>query len=275
MPDSLIKIPGDTRRKPTRPALNQNDPINRGLTHATVVTAPTGDTLFDLTGRYNGAVASDFQYVMSGEMGLSLDATQTGDVDSSSEVLVDAAAVGLNAGTFSMWVTPTVSSDYYTYFADTDGTRHAFYYRDSTGQMNAYIDARTETWTWALSSYLNKPHLFTFGYDKGTDAIKFWVDGVAQSGNGKAGTWGSTALGSNFYWGNRFASLTGVNGGNLLDGYWHGLRIYQRLLSNAEVQRLYLEPYAGLVRPRYIPVSAAAAAAGNPWYYYAQQRLIA
>lgn len=139
-----------------------------------------------------------------------------------------------DSGSISLWVRINFASiDGLTFqqFFDSDGTRHAFFMNGSN-VLQMYIDGRIRDFnvSWAASDVV---HL-AFVWNKSSDTQSLYVNGLAQSARtGPSGTWGSTALGSNIYWFQRYTSNQQPNADGV-DG-----SIWSRALSPDEVWFLY------------------------------------
>ena len=157
------------------------------------------------------------------------------------------AAVNLNTGTFVMLCVPAFDgseSGVNRQFFDSDGARHAFWRGTLANICFMYNDGRQTAYnTSANWSAGDEVHL-AFVYNKTGNVQQMWVDGVSQTQSSPSGTWGGTALGTNFHIAERFAAGFGRFDGDVLE-----IATYSAALSGAEIGMLAKRFSPIMVRP--------------------------
>lgn len=252
------------------PQINWDDPINRGL-RACLICQTGAASPIDLVQQQAWTVSSDVPNV---DEKTPLKSVAVRELDFSGAGTNSRAAIGLD-GTFNThsWVTWAKydsgygSFDYINAFNSNNNTC----FTNTTTQVvtRVYTDSTFRTISLGNPNDLAY-HQYGATYDyqpSGTSTYSGYFDGKSRGANAHTGTIDTSI--SNFRLGNR------TTGGRLLVGRIAQARFWgDRVLTVKDYERLYHEPWAGLVAPRYIPVTAAAVAGGNPWYYYAQQRMV-
>lgn len=171
-----------------------------------VIHAPDGTTLTtedSTSNNYDGTVTS--ANAATGKVGGGAVFTN----GTTSRVTLNSAAVNLNEGTISMWIKPSFNATdgTFNYFFDTTSARHAFFKSSMSGLVQMYNDARTTNYT-GLTFTAGTWYHFVFVYKKTGNVQNLYINGVLQTAGTTAGTWGSTALGANAFFGNNHSNNT-------------------------------------------------------------------
>lgn len=128
---------------------------------------------------------------------------------------------------------PSQSAAFYQFF-DTDGARHAFYQTNVANRFSIYNDGRYTdfdvTGLWTVGTWAH----FACVYNKTGNVQQLYVNGAAATVAGvPTGVWGSTALGTNFYVGQRFAAAY-----SFLDGRIAEVGVYSVAKTASEIAAL-------------------------------------
>lgn len=213
--------------------LNKSHPLTMGLNVSFLCNEGGGQTVMNsANSRFNGTLTSST--FTKSQKGSSVEFNSA----TASEISVLSNVLTLNQGSISMWIKPSFNATdgTFNYFFDSDGARHAFFHSSVSGLVQMYNDARTTNFT-GNTFVSGTWYHFVFVYNKTGNVQKMYINGVERSPGAQAGTWGSTALGTNIHIGRRISTSDGST------SQFQNILIYNRNLSSSEIRQLYVEPY--------------------------------
>lgn len=259
-------------RKPARPVLDPNDPINRGLVGCWPIgfSPPINTANFamgceDISLFRNdakGNFSNQFLVPGSHHGGFAYYANDVNHYISAP----DKPWLGLNNFTICAWANPLSGTG-----SGLFGKRNAsFNYalRIASGVWQCYTNIGGAQIVSGATGIITNKYQFVCGTYDGAN-LKVWLNGNIDGTLSVSGTPAIDATAE--------LRLGAVNGDSSLNGYADGFRVYNRALSAAEIQRLYAEPWAGIYEaaPRWrVGVAAAGGGSFNPGWASGATRTI-
>lgn len=235
------------------------DPINKDLKGCWVLNEASGTIARDLSGNNNTATLGSLATWGAG--GASQAVTFVGTQNNNNMITVGNSNSINIVGNISLvvWVYPKISNAFQCLFSRSNGTggnRQYAVFLSSAGVTKIYLDFanggqgdQVVTPNWAT----NKWNCIAVTAD-GTN-IRIYVNGILAAT--KVSALLPTSQTYSLYLGQENSSSFALNG--LLDIP----RVFGRVLTAAEVARLYYEPFAGILTPRRRPWIGAAAVGGS------------
>jgi len=136
--------------------------------------------------------------------GSALAQTRSLVLNGSSQYATGAVVVPNDEGSYSVWLKPNFaqSSGLVGVIADSDPARHQFYWDSGLNRLTCFIDGRTDSWniTWTSGVWVH----VAFAWKKSIDRLDAYLGGVKLTPNGRGGTWGVTAAGTQITIGARY-----------------------------------------------------------------------
>lgn len=192
--------------------------------------ARQGTSALDSSGNANTGTINGNPLWGVGKIGSGLILDGTGDY-------INSVHNGMNKdmGTVTMWVKDAFASSDTSaerFYFDSDGTHHAFYKSTLANRVEMYIDGRSIAYkaVWGANEW----HHLAFVWNKTGNVQIVYFDGKPAEVIPGAGTWGSTALGTNIYFG-----ADNSPGGRAFNGTMDQMRVYDYVLTAAQIAYEY------------------------------------
>lgn len=216
------------------------DSITKGLVSYWLFNEGAGNKVYDIVNKANGTLTSmafpptaTSGWVPTGKFGKAIAFDGTNDY-----VLVpDTPRLRItNTITINMWIKPTAVNAFYTAINKYSGAAGYYLYAPSdVGGMRFYTNGVFVASNASIIT-ANVWQMVTVTYDLAN--VKFYVNAVGQGSAAKTDSMAADT--TNLLIGTNDGTVQNFSGG--LDN----IRIYNRILSQAEILRLYSEPFAGV-----------------------------
>lgn len=218
-----------------------SDPISKGLVGCWLFNEGAGNKVYDIAGKNTGTLTNGPTW-RGGKFGKVINFDGVDDY-----VLMDIGGSVPTSITLSAWIYPTAGGVVFTELGQ--GVINSGWHES---QMEVLSTGEIKVGYWAGSLYslslgtfnLNSWHHVVLTFDDSNNLASGYVNGVLRN----SGT-SNKQYPPNLWYSVGALSATSHGDGTYFNGSIDNARLYNRALSAGEVQRLYSEPFAGILSP--------------------------